>query len=64
MELAGTIVEMRQYNSVKTAQVKVIDPVYRAGDIKTEFVGEFLPPHEWAGKKIALNYKNVIRVIK
>ena len=64
MEDTGTILEMRQYNSVNTAQVKVIDSVYRAGDIKTEFVGEFLPPHEWAGKKIALNYQNVIRVIK
>ena len=61
---AGTILEIRQYGKETTAQVKVVDPVYRAGDIETEFVGEFLPPHEWAGKNIALSYKNVVRVVE
>lgn len=60
----GTIVEMREYGKVNTAQVKVIESVYWAGDIHTEFVGEFLPPHRFAGRGgIALNYRDVIKVV-
>ena len=64
MVKVGTIVEMREYGKVNTVQVKVLESVYRAGDIHSEFVGEFLPPHRLAGRgRIALNYRDVIKVV-
>lgn len=63
MQKVGTIVEMREYGKVNTSQVKVLESVYWAGDIHSEFVGEFLPPHRFAGKRIALNYRDVVTVV-
>lgn len=63
MQKVGTIVEMREYGKVNTAQVKVLESVYWAGDIHSEFVGEFLPPHRFAGERIALNYRDVVTVV-
>lgn len=64
MMKVGTILEMREYGSVNTAQVKVLESVYLAGDIHSEFVGEFLAPHRFAGRGgIALNYRDVVRCI-
>ena len=63
MMKVGTILEMREYGSVNTTQVKVLESVYWAGDIHSEFVGEFLAPHRFAGKRIALNYRDVVRCI-
>ena len=64
MRKVGTILEVRVYGSVNTAQVKVLESVYWAGDIHSEFVGEFLPPHRFAGRGgIALNYRDVVRCI-
>lgn len=63
VEKVGTILEMREYGKVNTNRVRVIESVYWAGDIHTEFVGEFLPPHRFAGRGgIALNYRDVIKV--
>ena len=63
MQKVGTIVEMREYGKVNTSQVKVLESVYWAGDIYSEFVGEFLPPHRFAGERIALNYRDVVTVV-
>jgi hypothetical protein len=64
MQKVGTIVEMREYGTVNTAQVKVVESVYWAGDIDSEFIGEFLPPHRLAGRGwVALNYRDVIKVV-
>lgn len=63
MVKVGTILEMREYGKVNTVQVKVLESVYWAGDIHSEFIGEFLPPHRFAGERIALNYRNVVTVV-
>jgi len=64
MMKVGTILEVRVYGSVNNAQVKVLESVYWAGDIYSEFIGEFLPPHRFAGRGgIALNYRDVVRCI-
>ena len=62
MHMVGTILEIRQYGTVERARVRVVEPVYKAGD-PWGYVGEFLPPHRFAGKHIALNYRDVARVI-
>lgn len=63
VEKVGTILEIREHGKVNTNRVRVVESVYWAGDIHTEFVGEFLPPHRFAGRGgIALNYRDVIKV--
>ena len=63
MHKVGTIVEMREYGKVNTNKVKVVESVYWAGNIHSEFIGEFLPPHRFAGQRIALNYRDVVTVV-
>jgi hypothetical protein len=63
MQLPGTILEIRQYGTVQLARVRVVDSVYLAGNPVSEYVAEFLPPHKSAGRRVALNYRDVARVI-